>query len=279
MRLLFVFSLFAIHFLTACGFRVPEIQEGGGRVEGQRLVQEILTNITCDLRSAVSDLRAAYPEGTFLDTWGAQMTLTLSQDEKVGLTPSVLWSPLTPTNPAFSLGAGLNFSSDAKRKNLINGYYLVSDLVNARCSDESRSNGLFLLQSDLLLSQWLFTAVSAAITNTINFKTTPLVVKENVFQHQVTFEITTTASATPTWKLKEFTGNSDGNFFSTSRTRTHDLVITFSPASEEVIKAVASNGQQRSKTIVNPSRQGAELHFSTVLSGSIEAGIRNAFQR
>src|SRR4051794_17763391 len=161
----FVVSIFLGGLLCGCGLRVPEIADSGSRVEGQQLVQAILINITCELRDAVNDLREAYPEGTFIDGYGIQTTLTLTYQEKGTLAPSVNWFPPSPASAIFNIGAGINLSSDATRKNVIDGYYLVSDLKNARCSDAARPNGLFLLQSDLKLSEWLFTAVSASLTN------------------------------------------------------------------------------------------------------------------
>jgi hypothetical protein len=265
--------------LSGCGLRVPEIQEVGDRVEGQRFVQAILTNITCELRDAVNDLRQAYPKGTFIDEWGVQTTLTLTYDEKGAIAPGVLWTPPSLASSLFTLGAGLNFSSDATRMNKINAYYLVSDLEMARCSEAARPNGLFLLQSDLKLSEWLFDAASAAMTNTINFKTTTLAVKENVLQHQVTFEITSSATLNPSWMLTRVTVNPSGNLFSTGRTRTNDLLITLAPAVKAVVTETAPNGRTTKKLVAQPIRQAADLHLSSAVATGIETAIRNASQR
>jgi hypothetical protein len=89
---------------TGCGLRVPEIAESGDRVEGQQLVQAILINITCELRDAVNDLRAAYPQGTFIDGYGIQTTLTLTYEEKSTLAPSVNWFPPSPATAVFNTG-------------------------------------------------------------------------------------------------------------------------------------------------------------------------------
>lgn len=92
-----------------------EIAESGSRVEGQQL-QAILINVTCELRDAVNDLREAHPEGTFIDGYGIQTTLTLTYEEKGALGPSVNWFPPSPASAVFNIGAGLNLSSDATRK-------------------------------------------------------------------------------------------------------------------------------------------------------------------
>jgi hypothetical protein len=177
--------------------RVADIQAVGGRAEGQQFVQAVLANITCELRAALTDLHRTFPKGTFIDKWGVQTTLRLTYDENGAVAPSILWSPPSPATSIFSLGSGLTFSSDATRVNTINAYYLVSELERAKCSDEARPDGPFLLQGDLKLSEWLFDAVSASMTNTINFTNTSLAVPQNVIQHEVKFQIVTSATLSP----------------------------------------------------------------------------------
>ncbi len=268
----------AVASLCGCGTYVPEIQDFGGRVEGQQLVQAILTNITCELRDAVVGLHEEYPKGTFLDSWGIQTTLTLTIDEKGAIAPSVLWTPPSPASAVFSLASGVNFSADATRKDVINAYFLVSDLVQARCSPASRPNGAFLLQSDLKLSEWLFDAVSASLTRTVDFKATTLAVKTNVLQHEVKFEIVTSGTANPSWKLIRATVNPTGNLFSAGRTRTHDLLITLGPAEKAVIAEVTKNGRRRVTVAVRPISQASELHFSSTIAQGIGTAVRNALQ-
>jgi hypothetical protein len=260
---------------TGCGLRVPEIAESGSRVEGQQLVQAILINITCELRDAVSDLRAAYPQGTFIDGFGIQTTLTLTYEEKSTLAPSVNWFPPSPVTAVFNVGAGLNLSSDATRKNVIDGYYLVSDLENARCSDAARPNGAFLLQSDLKLSEWLFTAVSASLTNTVNFKNTALGVKDSILQHEVKFVIDTSANATPAWKFKLVTVNPGGTFLNVDRSRTNDLLITLGPAIGSVVAASKQNGKFVRIVSREPDRRAADLHLSATITNGINSALAN----
>jgi hypothetical protein len=265
--------------LAGCGLRVPEIAESGDRVEGQQLVQAILINITCELRAAVSDLRAAYPQGTFIDGYGIQTTLTLTYEEKGTLAPSVNWLPPSPASAVFNIGAGLNMSSDATRKNVIDGYYLVSDLENARCSEAARPNGAFLLQSDLKLSEWLFTAVSASLTNTVNFKSASLGIKDSILQHEVKFVIDTSANATPTWKFKLVTVNPGGTFLSFDRSRTNDLLITLGPAVAAVVASEKKNGKLVSVVKREPDRRAADLHLTSAISNGLDTALTNAVSK
>jgi hypothetical protein len=270
----FALSILLAGLSTGCGLRVPEIAESGSRVEGQQLVQAILINITCELRDAVSDLRAAYPQGTFIDGFGIQTTLTLTYEEKSTLAPSVNWFPPSPVTAVFNLGAGLNLSADATRKNVIDGYYLVRDLENARCSDAARPNGAFLLQSDLKLSEWLFTAVSASLTNTVNFKNTALGVKDSILQHEVKFVIDTSGNATPSWKFKLVTVNPSGTFLTADRSRTNDLLITLGPAIPSVV-AASRNGNLVATAGKEPDRRAADLHLSALITNGINTALVN----
>jgi hypothetical protein len=265
--------------LVGCGLRVPPISETGDQVTGQQLVEAILINITCELRDATNDLRAAYPQGTFIDSYGIQTTLTLTYEEKGTLGPTVNWLPPSPATAVFNVAAGFNFSSDATRKNVIDGYYLVSDLRNARCSDEARPNGPFLLQSDLKLSDWLFSAVRASLTNTVNFKYASLATKDSILQHEVKFIIDTSASATPAWKFKLVTVDPTGTLLNLDRSRTNDLLITLGPVAAGVLAAEKKNGKVVSVVTREPSRRAADLHQSANISNGIDTAITNAMKR
>ena len=146
---------------------VPPIQEFGDRAEGQRFVDAVVSNIKCELRGALNDLREGYPGGTFLDNWGVQTTLTLTYDENGALAPGAVGTP-APAIGVFSIGGGLNLRSEAVRTETLNAYALVYDLNKQRCSPEARPNGPFLLQSDLKLSEWLYNVAGASMMNTIS---------------------------------------------------------------------------------------------------------------
>lgn len=50
---------------------------------------------------------------------------------------------------------------------------------------------------------------------------------------ELKFVIVSTGNITPTWKLLRVSANSTSPFFNTGRTRTHDLIITLGPASNQ----------------------------------------------
>jgi len=223
----------------------------------------------------MNDLREAHPEGTFIDGYGIQTTLTLTYEEKGALGPSVNWFPPSPASAIFNVGAGLNLSSNATRKNVIDGYYLASDLKNARCSDDARPNGAFLLQSNLKLSEWLSTAVGASMMNTVNFKNTALGVKESILQHEVKFIVETSVDATPTWKFKLVTVNPGGTFVSLDRSRTNDLLITMGPAAPAVVSASKRANKSVAAVAIEPDRRAADLHLSASITNSLNTAFRS----
>ena len=272
----FCFASLALVSLSGCGIAVPEIQDLGGRVQNEQFVQALITNIKCELRDAVSGLHKQFPQGTFIDGYGIQTTLTLTYDEKGSLSPGFSAVPNLAT-PIFSLAGGVGLSSEANRKDTIDGYYLVSDLENTRCSESSRPNGMFLLQSDLKLSEWLFTAVIAQSTGVVNFDATSKAAKDSILQHEIKFTIETSGNITPTWKLKHFTINPGINFLSLDRTRTNDLIITLGPAAKAVVAAKTKPG---GKVLAarEPSERASNLHLSATIANSISTAVRQALQ-
>jgi len=123
--------------------------------------------------------------------------------------------------------------------------------------------GSLLIQSDLKLAQWLSSVTTLAATGEIAVPTSPdMPLKQNAFSHEVKFDVESTGSINPSWILREFTVNMSSTLFSTSRTRLHDLSITFGPASSDL------------KDTLSPTAQGLFLtsQFGTALSGITRSG-------
>ncbi len=237
--------------LAGCGTYVPEIQENPwNQVGGELLVQKIVQSIHCEVEKAVTDVRKQdknIQRAVFKKTgivqplltdwllgWGAQMQISLIVDEKSAVGPSGSWSPMK----TFFLGSGANISSEATRIETLNYYYLVKDLINAHeasCFSDIKdaATGSLLVDSDLKLEEWLLAVVLGQGTGEIPLPAaTPqngLITAKNAFTHEVKFEIVTSGNITPMWTLALSTINPTGPFFSASRDRTHDLLITFGP--------------------------------------------------
>lgn len=82
-RLVLAHIVLLSFLLVGCGTFVPEIQEPGfSPLSGQQFVHSVIFNIRCEVQDAIIQLYKDYPEGTFLDLWGAQITLNLQVEEK-----------------------------------------------------------------------------------------------------------------------------------------------------------------------------------------------------
>jgi hypothetical protein len=275
-------SSYAISFgivalLSGCGTYVPEIQEPPGNSEvGQRLVQSIVTNVTCEVQDALFDLYKVYPK-TFLDGWGIQLTLSLTTDEKGSIIPVANLLPPSPANSIFNLGLGATLSAEATRINKLNSYLLVDELRRARCPAELRPGGLFLLQSDLKLREWLFDAVVANGTGVARLDKDKIggPFKANVLSHEVKFEVLSSGNISPGWKLTTATA---GAAFSASRDRTHDLTITIGPADTSFVTTMVNGERKRALIVHGPGEEAAALHNASIIGNAVGDAVRNAIR-
>jgi hypothetical protein len=73
-------SLAVCAALVGCGTYVPNISEfPSNSVDESQLVQKIVQAVTCELQDAVNHFyEKQQRKHLFIDTWGAQLTLTLT---------------------------------------------------------------------------------------------------------------------------------------------------------------------------------------------------------
>lgn len=266
--------------LSSCGTYVPAIQEIPGRSsDGQLFVQAIVQNVACEVQNAVYDVintdkadfrKKAIPwrQTSWLDGWGVQVTLNLTVDETSGINPTASWvAPgLSAPSSIFNLDGGLNLSADATRTDTLNAYYSVQELVKRRCSPESRPGGLFLMQSDLKLKEWLLYVTMLQGTGEIALPNDPEgPLKQNVISHEVKFVVVSSGTLTPGWKLTDLSINQSGSFLSAGRTRTHDLIITLGPMDKALL----------AKGLKAPASAAANIHFAAQIGTAITSGIRS----
>jgi hypothetical protein len=192
--------------------------------------------------------------------WLAQVSLSFQVDEASSLNPGASLITTLPnavqtfgpgntvtTPQSRSLGLGATLSSTATRVDKFNPLYSIRYLMtpegpNSMCRpgyDPLAEMGFarsspFILEGDLGIRQWLEGAV---ITDVLiasepgpkSSSGTGGGLKTDAYSYEVKFVIVTSGNITPTWKLVQVTGNTAGPFFSTGRTRTHDLIITIGP--------------------------------------------------
>jgi hypothetical protein len=219
------------------------------------LVGAVVQSIHCEVGNAISDLYAQvkqYPDmapmTAALETWGVQLILSLKTEEKGKLSPAVVWTPPSPATALFSLSGGVSATADAIRTDKVYFYYLVKDLKGYRCPTGVQPEAPVsspLIQSNLKFRNFLFDMLLPVGNGDITLPTSPKgPLEKNVLQYEVSFEITTSGSLTPTWTFTRVTVNPDsGTLASASRDRTHDLQITMGPGDATGLKGIAASAQ------------------------------------
>jgi hypothetical protein len=280
--------------IGGCGLYVPELQENPfDKVAGQQLVQSIAYNITCEVQDAIDKIynnKDHQRKHTFLDTWGVNIALNLQVEEKSSVNPNVNFITKSPPSSLFNLSVGATVSADATRQDKLNSYYTVQQLRDlGPCDPKTRPGGLLLLQSDLGLEEWLRDNVTAADTGVIQYASDysdgPL--KTNVLSHEIKFDIATTGTATPGWKLTRALINQTGTFLSATRDRTNDLTITLGPTLPAPKPKVDSHGKVltdargRALTTVtyNPSAAAADAAFASQIGLAVSNAVKGALQQ
>jgi len=263
--------------LSACGTFVPNLQElPGDDRDGMLLVHAVVDSIHCEVRNAVysvikNDLDASQYNGgvrhaKYLYDWAAQIGLTLQVEEKTTLNPTTAWSPPSALTSIFTLsGSGL-LSTDATRIDKLNYYYTVKELYAlGPCPtnfNPPHPLGSLLIQSDLKLNEWLSSQVLEVGTGDLSVPiNVNSALKQNALSHEVKFEVVSTGSVTPAWKLRRVTINQTGAFFAATRDRTHDLLITFGPVDPKQKGSLAPTAQN--------------LFLSSQFGIAVSNGVRN----
>jgi len=254
---LFALMIAAAPGLSGCGLYVPEIQEFPSKPgDAQLLVDAIVRSIHCELREGVryvidEDKKSIQRNGArtvpWFDTWGVGGVLTLTVAEKTEVNPTALWSP----NIIFSLAGGIDGFAQATRIDTLNFYYNVGDLYT-EAENELRQTGAvclggagphpvgsLLIDNNLKIKEWLETQMLPIGTGEIT------AITKNGITHDIKFEVSSTGSITPTWKLSRVISvNPSGTLLSTNRDRTHELAITFGPADPDQKALVGSAAAQ-----------------------------------
>jgi hypothetical protein len=286
-------ALTLLGVLTGCGTYVPSIQEmPGDTVAGQELVQAIIQNVTCEIQDAVNqiiredkeDFRTGFIKHRrtdWLEMWGVQTTLNLTIVEKSAINPVVSWLPPSPATAVFNLDASATLSSEATRAEKVQSYYTVKELYDRGfCAKSSRPGGLYLMQSDLKLREWLRYNVMLEGTGELRFprKQNEGPFKQEVLQHNVKFEVVSDGGLTPGWKLARVNINQSGTFLSASRTRTHDLIITLGPVDPDIKIPTGSTGARmlivRRKNA--PSTAAANSHLAAEIGLAVATSVKGA---
>jgi hypothetical protein len=204
-------------------------------------------------------------------SWGAQVSLSLQVDEISGLNPGITLNRVLPnainifgsgpndsvvTPQSFNLGFGASLSSTATRIDKFDPYWSIAFLMipdgpRSICVPgndplighgwTAASSSPFILESNLGIKDWLRGAMQVnRVLPSVGGGAGDGSAAPDTVSYEVKFVIVSNGSVTPTWtlvRLSANTGTGSLPFFSTGRTRTHDLIITMGPSSTQTNNA------------------------------------------
>lgn len=269
-------AVFASVILSGCGTVVPNTVDWSSDSTDARdtavMVENITLSVQCELQTAVARIvaeesrrapgranRRNYVE--FLEDWGAEVALTLTIVENTTLNPTVLLAPPSAPSSIFTISGGFSLANKATRLEKINLFYTVKELNRSGCA-KSTGTSSPLIYNDLKIAGIL---ESRLLLSVLGRARDPgdgpkLVGKSQGLTHQVTFQVVSSGSLTPSWKLVRATINPTGTLASTSRDRTHDLVVTFGPL----------DGRSDGRSLIQSAQQS---HFITQVSSGLSTSI------
>ena len=283
--------------LSGCNTFVPDPQEF---YEDHSLapvrVQTMIQHIVCELKTAVQTVLVEdYEQGPFrkslglsekprlywLRKWSAQLTLTLTVDEKSGFNPSFGFTDVLPnavsrfsrnrsvtSGQSSGLAVSAAYSTDATTKEThsisldLESFADPKELaafVAARNNAKSdgirdprlycQQSGQIFLRGDLKLTDWLRAATASAVVEGSIYGNYQKALeaaekkqKKDVLSNQITFVLMYGGGITPSLRLVDFAVNQSSNpFFNPQRTKTQDLIVTLGPTEDGQLSTAAQN--------------------------------------
>jgi len=277
--------------LSGCGFGVfvPESQEFYQPKAIEKADENVIVNqVKCEIHLGVQEADAAYGNDrrkpnniAWLDNYVAKVTFKITLDEKGAVAPGISyvnpWPSSVITFPGaasvtvsrmFSLGAGASLSSEAQRIETLGFTYKISDLlaegpITPPCSNEQG----ILIHSDLkipdfILNKAYIARVPGSVTEARASPTPANSSPFNAFNYEVSFAVMYGGNATPSWKFVRVTDNPTSPFFSSSRSRTHDVTITMGPPGPP------ANGTPQL------SQDGQAIHNAAMIGQAVAAALK-----
>ncbi len=284
-------------FLASCGTYVPEIEEFWGTPQDTNVkVTQIAGQVVCELRKAVQSVVWAAPPvlvqkpgepppppprdlSWFVNKWAVQVTLNLNIIENSALTPGVSYNNIyrngitsfpgaaaVTTPQSLTLGLGATGSVAATRNDKLNMFYTVKELLNGPvstqlpCLHATQANASLFLESDLKIYDWLSASILPYGAGVIDYANNTTA--QNAITHDIKFEIVSSGSVNPQWKLVRFSGGTNPALLAAGRDRTQELIITFGPAQKGMLAPPAANSHLANETgsAVSQAIQGLATH-------------------
>jgi hypothetical protein len=272
--------------LAGCGTYVPDIQEFWGTPDDtNKKVSAVTGQVVCELRRAVQKVVTEGPVvferrpgdpppppqrgfDWFINKWAVQVTLNLNIIESSSLTPGVSYNNIyrngittfpgatsVTTPQSLSLGASATGSVTATRNDTLNMFFTVRELLYSldsrglSCIPSHHPNASLFLESDLKIYDWLDAAMLINRNSAVDYNANAAAqAGKNGITHDIKFEIVSSGSLNPQWKLVRFTGNTSPALLAASRDRVQELIITFGPAEKGMLAAAAANSHLATQT-------------------------------
>jgi hypothetical protein len=274
--------------LSGCGIYTPLLEPGEEVPENHvtgSLVNKIVQHVKCELGQAILYEIAYDKKNTapgprnfdWLDKSAGTVTLTMIVDERGSLAPGATWTePLAPVEnvaQTFGVGFGGSVSADATRKQQVDFTFdAQKDFIKnadfqtyngpAHPKGTCGEAGGILIEGDLRIHEWLD---SALFPHNIPGGVDPG--RPDVLTDDITFVVTFTGSATPSWKLVRWSVNPNSPFASASRARTNEALIALGPSEEGKKNGKKTSGP--SETVIqfrNIALIGSALNVSLIQS-------------
>jgi hypothetical protein len=307
-----------------CGVGVSQLPEAWDRGDSNAtadMEMQIKRAIFCELRKAARAARGgdsfkiAYhgvnvtsaADEPFPDSWGAQITLTLTVDEKTTLSPGLtIKDSLNPgllrSQPVaqnFSFGLGGTLSKQNVRYDKFNFYYNAETLADVPSEGDICSTPIsnligphkllgpriirsspFVDASNLGIVDWLPGAVSVMAFQRSsrankNGEGPALGSSGSFVADSATYDnkfiIVSSANATPSWSLVKVT-TANSSLVDMNRTRTHELLITIGPG-----QTTETKDKKTGKLVVKnvgPSLAASQAHLASQIGSAVADAIR-----
>jgi hypothetical protein len=289
--------------------KIPEVWDlAADQYATQDMEMQVKRAIFCELRAAVQIARDKVQYKTTYhgklvstaadqpvpDSWGVQSTLKFTVDESSKINPGATYLATLnkATSETFSVGAGGQLSSDATRTDTFESFYTVSDLYHVLSEQQvcekpdsqyigpPSHSSPFVVLSDLGIRDWLPAATETSAYLRSSRKDPsgegpPLgssgSFAADSFSYDVKFVIVTDVNVTPVWKLVRVSTPSSPALFDTSRTRTHELILTIGPGATVAVKN--AKGKIVSKS-VGPSMSAANSHLAQQIGSAVAISLR-----
>ena len=262
--------------LSGCGTSLPSLEPSDpvGAQKTPALVTSVASRINCELSNTINSITAR-PGYDWLRTWSALITLTMTVEEKSIASPGVTLTHFYPgfirnfangtsskTDQTFSLGLGAGVTADATH--VVKVEWLVDFASYQKQPDANKflsacgADPDHLIGGELGIYEAVNSGTQIALLPGEDFNGFRSGGPLQVISDDITFDLTYTGSANPSWKFADVSNNTSGNLFSATRDRKDDVIIAMGPTVIEDTKRVLV-GDNKSKIVKGSRADQASL--------------------